>query len=71
MENNFPFKKKFHTIFCRNVMIYFNQETKLALVQKFYHALEYGGYLFIGHAESISRDQTEFTYVMPSVYRKM
>lgn len=70
METVFPFKRKFHTIFCRNVMIYFDQQTKTELVNKFYDVMEFGGYLFIGHSESLNRDMTRFKYVMPSVYRK-
>jgi chemotaxis protein methyltransferase CheR len=70
MEEIFPFKQKFHVIFCRNVMIYFDNETRRNLVNKFYEALEYGGYLFIGHSESISRDETNFKYISPAVYRK-
>ncbi len=70
MEPVFPFKKKFHVIFCRNVMIYFDNPTKEALVDKFWDQLEYGGYLFIGHAESLNRDKTAFRYIMPAVYRK-
>lgn len=70
MEEVFPFKHKFHVIFCRNVMIYFDNETRRNLVNKFYDALEYGGYLFIGHSESISRDETKFKYITPAVYRK-
>lgn len=71
MDKAFPFKRKFHVIFCRNVMIYFDAQTKQELVDKFYDSLEYGGYLFIGHSESLYRDQTRFLYVMPSVYRKV
>lgn len=70
MSNVFPFKKKFHIIFCRNVMIYFDNDTRRELVNKFYESLEYGGYLFIGHSESIDRNTIPFKYVMPSVYRK-
>ncbi|HEX2927855.1 MAG TPA: protein-glutamate O-methyltransferase CheR [Ruminiclostridium sp.] len=70
LMENFPFKKKFHVIFCRNVMIYFDSNTKNELIKKFYNSLEYGGYLFIGHSESISRDKTGFRYVMPALYRK-
>ncbi len=70
MEPNFPFKQRFHTIFCRNVMIYFDTATKDELVRKFYDQLEYGGYLFIGHSESLNRDITNFRYIMPAVYRK-
>lgn len=71
MEKNFPFKKKFHVIFCRNVMIYFDNETKDALIRKFYDFMEDGGYLFIGHSESILRSETNFKYIRPAVYRKM
>lgn len=70
MDDVFPFKKKFHVIFCRNVMIYFNDETKRNLIEKFYNALDDGGYLFIGQSESINRNDTEFNYVMPSIYKK-
>lgn len=70
MNTVFPFRKKLHTIFCRNVMIYFDNETKDRLVEKFYDHLEYGGYLFIGHSESLNRETTRFKYILPSVYRK-
>ncbi len=70
MEEAFPFKKKFHVIFCRNVMIYFDAPTKMELVRKFYELTEPGGYLFIGHSESLDRDKTRYKYIMPSVYRK-
>ncbi len=71
MEKVFPFRQKFHTIFCRNVMIYFKHETKIDLIKKFYDFMEYGGYLFIGHTESIPRDLTNFRYIMPGIYRKV
>ena len=71
MEQVFPFKRKFHVIFCRNVMIYFDSRTKRELVGKFYDHLEYGGYLFIGHSESISREDSKLKYVLPAIYRKI
>lgn len=70
MDTSFPFKHKFHTIFCRNVMIYFDSDTKCKLVNKFYDLLEDGGYLFIGHSESLNREETKFKYIMPAIYRK-
>lgn len=70
MDERFPFKQKFHVIFCRNVMIYFDHATKMRLIEKFYEMTESGGYLFIGHSESIGRDETLYNYVMPAVYRK-
>lgn len=70
MDQVFPFKRKLHVIFCRNVMIYFDDATKRQLVNKFYDLTEYGGYLFIGHSESLIRGETKYKYVMPAVYRK-
>lgn len=70
MDDLFPFKRKFHVIFCRNVMIYFDFKTKETLVNKLYDALEDGGYLFIGHSESLNRETTRFKYIKPAVYRK-
>jgi chemotaxis protein methyltransferase CheR len=69
-EETFPFKKKFHIIFCRNVMIYFDEQARKKLIQKFYNITEPGGYLFIGHSESISREDIKYKYIMPAVYRK-
>lgn len=66
----FPFKRPFHVIFCRNVMIYFDVPTRDTLIQKFADFLEPGGYLFIGHSEVIDRQAHAFEYVMPSIYRK-
>lgn len=70
MEEIFPFKRKFHVIFCRNVMIYFDNETKTRLINKLYDCMEYGGYLFIGHSESLNRETARFKYIMPAIYRK-
>lgn len=71
MEERFPFKNKFHVIFCRNVMIYFDEQTKIDLINKFYDSLELGGYLFIGHSESFARNETKFQYIAPAIYRKI
>lgn len=71
MEREFPFRGKFHIIFCRNVMIYFDQQTKTDLINRFYDALDVGGYLFIGHSETVDRESTKFKYIMPAVYRKV
>lgn len=70
LDENYPFKKKFHLIFCRNVMIYFERSTKELLVKKFYDVLENGGYLIIGHSESLNGMMSNFKYVRPSIYRK-
>jgi chemotaxis protein methyltransferase CheR len=70
MTPTFVFKKKFDVIFCRNVMIYFDQATKDRLVEKMYNYTEPGGYLFIGHAESLNLRTTKYKFIMPAVYQK-
>jgi len=70
METNFPFKQKFHVIFCRNVMIYFDAETKRQLINRMYDSTAAGGYLVIGHSESINRRETRYQYIRPAIYRK-
>lgn len=64
------FRLKFDVIFCRNVMIYFDQNTKDGLIQRFYDATAPGGYLLIGHSETINKEKTPFKYIMPATYRK-
>lgn len=66
----FPFKRKMHTIFLRNVMIYFDEKTKKELLQKVYDALEPGGYLFIGTTETLDRNSIPFQIIKPSIFRK-
>lgn len=70
MSNEFPFKKKFDVIFCRNVMIYFDAQTRDNLVQKFYDITVDGGYLFIGHSEAINCEKIPYKYIKPAIYRK-
>ncbi len=66
----FPFKRKMHVIFLRNVMIYFDKETKQQLIRKVCDALEPGGYLFIGRTETIDRSQVPLDLIQPSIFRK-
>ncbi len=70
MSPTYPFKAPFHLISCRNVMIYFDAQTRAALVARYHANLVPGGYLFIGHSESLGRDDRLFEYVQPAVYRK-
>lgn len=65
------FRLKFDVIFCRNVMIYFDQPTKEALVKRFYDATNPGGYLLIGHSESLNKATTPYKYLKPATYRKV
>ncbi|MEA3545816.1 MAG: protein-glutamate O-methyltransferase CheR [Thermodesulfobacteriota bacterium] len=70
MNTTFPFKKPFQMIFCRNVMIYFDQPTRDALVSRYHQHTEVGGYLFIGHSETLGRSQTLYRYLKPALYQK-
>lgn len=70
MQEKMPFKKNFHLILCRNVMIYFEKETKDELVKKFYNHTEQGGYLIIGLSESIDKNITQYRFLRPSIFRK-
>lgn len=70
LMNPFPFKKRMHVVFLRNVMIYFDEATKAELIQKVYDFTEPGGYLFIGTTETLDRDTTPFRFIQPSIYRK-
>ena len=70
MRHDFPFRSEFDVIFCRNVMIYFDQETRRALVEAFRRHLRPGGYLFLGHSESMGRNVNGYQYLRPAVYRR-
>ena len=63
------FRVKFDVIFCRNVMIYFDGPTKDSIINKFYNATSEGGFLFIGHSESIGNN-SRYQYVKPAIYQR-
>jgi chemotaxis protein methyltransferase CheR len=65
-----PFKGKFDIIFCRNVMIYFDAETRRKLVMRFHEYLRPGGILAIGSAETLAGLNTPYTAAQASVYLK-
>jgi len=69
--NNWPMKGPFHIIMCRNVMIYFDKQTQRRLVERFYDLLEPGGYLFIGHSESVTNKEIGLRTVLPAAYQKI
>lgn len=66
----FTFQKPFDLIFCRNVMIYFDNETKDKLVRKFYEVTDEDGYLFIGHSEVINKADMGYTFIVPAIYQR-
>jgi chemotaxis protein methyltransferase CheR len=66
----FQHPRPFQVIFCRNVMIYFDKATRQDLVCRMAACLEPGGYLLIGHAESLAGMRHPYLYIQPAVYRK-
>lgn len=66
-----PMKGRFDIIFCRNVVIYFNKETQRILFDRFADILEEGGFLFIGHSESLHKVTSRFELLGKNVYRKI
>ena len=71
IRENYIFKKSFQAIFCKNVLIYFDAQTKFEIQKKFYDILDYGGYLFLGQSEALNTDKLKFKNVLPSVYQKV
>lgn len=70
LNESLPTLGEFDVIFLRNVMIYFDMETKRQVVARMIPLLASGGYLIIGHSESLNGVTDELKVVMPSVYRK-
>lgn len=70
MELDTHSSERFHVIFCRNVIIYFDRETQERLLNKFAERLEKGGYLFLGHSEALTGMQVPLQAVAPMVYQK-
>ena len=68
---DWPMQRRFDTIFCRNVMIYFDQPTKERLVARFAEALVPGGHLYIGHSERVTGPAAALlSPVGPTIYRR-
>ncbi len=66
----YPFSKKFDLIFCRNVMIYFDDPMKNHLFHKFHQHLAHDGHLFLGHSETMTAGTSMFSPVHITVYRR-
>lgn len=71
LEKKYPFQKTFHVIFCRNVMIYFDRPTQEELVNHLASHLVPGGYLMIGHSESLTGVKHSLKSVKPAIYQKV
>jgi chemotaxis protein methyltransferase CheR len=70
IEGPFSFTAPYHVIFCRNVMIYFDRPTQEELVAKLAGQLVPGGYLLVGHSESLTSIRHPLTLVAPAIYRR-
>ena len=66
----FPMKGPFDVVFCRNVMIYFDNTVRSNLLNDIYRLLRPAGYLMVGHAESLTGMMSTFKTIRPSVYLK-
>lgn len=70
LMQDWPMKDGFDFIFCRNVLIYFDRETKAKLANRYAEYLGIGGHLFIGHSESLHQLDTPFSLIGNTIYKK-
>lgn len=68
---NWPMKGKFDAIFCRNVVIYFDKPTQKILFNRYADQLQEGGYLYIGHSETLNHISDRFELVDKTTYQKI
>jgi chemotaxis protein methyltransferase CheR len=71
LMEEWPMRGLFDVIFCRNVMIYFDKPTQEKLVKRFWSQLREGGYLMVGHSESLTFLAHDYRYLKPAVYQKV
>lgn len=71
MDDDLGVAEKMDIIFCRNVVIYFDRSTQETLMGKFYRQLRPGGFLFLGHSETLNGLNVDFHAVASTVYRKI
>jgi chemotaxis protein methyltransferase CheR len=70
LEGEPPFREPFQVIFCRNVMIYFDRATQEELVARLARRLVPGGYLMVGHSESLTHINHPLKMIRPAIYQK-
>ena len=71
LMEKWPLKGPFQFIFCRNVMIYFDKPTQERLVNRFHKLICPGGYLLIGHSESLTGLSHPYRFIQPAVFQKV
>ena len=70
MNKHYPLPHDMDVIFCRNVLIYFNRETQHAVLERLCHHLRPGGYLLLGHTESLSGHRLPVTQVTIASFKR-
>ena len=69
-QADYPVPRGLDVVFCRNVMIYFDEASRQILVERLFEQLAPGGHLFVGHAESLLGLEHAFRQVQPAVYQR-
>ena len=67
-EHQYTVGGQFDLIFCRNVLIYFDAQSRVRVVNRLLDHLAPTGFLFVGHAESLSNVTDRVSYIMPTIY---
>lgn len=70
VRDTYPFRTTFDLIFCRNVLIYFDEALRRNVVNAMMRYLEIGGYLIVGHSETLDRSLFGLQYRRPGVYER-
>jgi len=71
IDGDFSPIPSFSTIFCRNVLIYFDRQTQEKVILKLCSKLEPGGFLFLGHSESVSKMNLPLLQIQPTTFKKI
>jgi chemotaxis protein methyltransferase CheR len=71
MEPHYPIDPDMDIVFCRNILIYFDKTTQEAVLRKICHHLRPGGYLFLGHSESIAGMSLPVRAVATATFQKL
>ncbi len=71
LDNNYEMREPIDIVFFRNVQIYFEKQTQRTILLKIYNAMRTGGYLFIGHSETLNGLNLPFKQVLPTIYQKV
>lgn len=71
MDSHYDIQGKFDMIFCRNVLIYFDRKTQESVIRKLCSHLRAGGYLFIGHSESLNDLRLPLVQVKSTIFQKV